>query len=119
MKTTYIIYVKGSGLALTAVNFNHGSDLPNSIDCGSCTPFSGSFSDSMPDHASAVETAWHSLYNIPWKELYLFVERWLSWSKALAWKASRWGITLSRGFESLSLRHFFGLAVLDGEVAVP
>ncbi len=46
------------------------------------------------------------------------VERWLSWSKALAWKASRWGKTLSRGFESLSLRHFLDLAVLDGEVAV-
>ena len=47
------------------------------------------------------------------------VERWLSWSKALAWKASRWGKTSSRGFESHSLRHFYDLAVLDGEVAVP
>ena len=28
------------------------------------------------------------------------------WTKALAWKASRRGKTSSRGFESLSLRHF-------------
>jgi hypothetical protein len=29
------------------------------------------------------------------------------WSKALAWRASRWATNLSRGFESLSLRQTF------------
>ncbi len=43
------------------------------------------------------------------KEAFICPERWLSWTKALAWKASRRGKTSSRGFESLSLRHIVNI----------